>query len=146
MTRQNAAIEKRKLNQNDANAISAAQRVDQTTYYTPLVDIAENNDAFLFQADLPGVKSGDVDISYHNGTLTIEGKVHPRHPEGDAEADGEPQYIWREYGVGHFYRQFTIDAPIDVDGIRAELKNGELSLYVPKAESAKTRKIQIKAS
>jgi HSP20 family protein len=54
--------------------------------------------------------------------------------------------FWSEYGVGHFYRQFTINTDVNVDGIKAELKNVVLDLYVPKAESAKTRKIQIKIS
>jgi HSP20 family molecular chaperone IbpA len=130
------AIEKR---ENTGTVNVAAERIDQGTWYTPLVDIIENNDAFIFQADLPGVKAGDVDVSYENGVLTIAGKALPRQPQGN-------RYVWNEYGVGSFYRQFTLNTPIDVDGIKAELKNGVLELLVPKAESAKTRKIQIKTS
>jgi len=115
------------------------EQLEQATYYTPLCDIAETPEAFLFQADLPGTSAGVVDISYENGTLTIQSKVAPRQP-------AETRYVWQEYGVGHFYRSFNINTPINADGIKAELKNGVLSLYVPKAESAKTRKIQIQAS
>ena len=115
---------------------SRPEPTEQATYYTPLCDIAETPDAFLFQADLPGVKADQVDISFENRVLTISSKVQPRQPEAT-------RYVWREYGVGHFYRSFNIDTPVNVDGIKAELKNGVLSLYVPKAESAKTRKIQI---
>lgn len=132
----NTAIEKREKNQNEVNV---PERIDAGTFFTPLVDIIENSDAFMFHADLPGVKAGDVDVSYENGVLTITGKAHPRQPDGQA-------YMWREYGVGHFYRQFTLNTPIDPEGIKAELKNGVLELYVPKAESAKTRKIEIKTS
>lgn len=54
--------------------------------------------------------------------------------------------MWREYGVGHFYRQFTLNTPINPDAIRAQFKNGVLELYVPKAEHAKVRKIAIKSA
>jgi HSP20 family protein len=133
----NTSLEKRQ--QPDNNIVNVPERMDQQTYYTPLVDIIETPEAFIFQADLPGVKPGDVDISFENGALTIEGKVQPRRPEN-------ANYLWREYGVGHFYRSFTLGTPVDVDGIKAELKNGELTLTVPKHESAKTRKIEIKTS
>src|SRR6185295_2114227 len=125
MSNTNTAIEKR---QNETVNIPQRAQDQEMTYYTPLVDIYENADGFVFQADLPGVKTGEVDVSYENGALTIEGKVTPRQPHQG--------YTWREYGVGHFYRSFNINTPIEVDGIRAELKNGELSIYVPKAESA----------
>ena len=132
----NTAIEKR---ENQGSSVNVPERIDQGTWYTPLVDIIENNDAFIFQADLPGVAAGNVDVSYNNGVLTIEARVDPRQPQGH-------NYVWREYGSGHFYRQFTLNTPIDPDAIRAELKNGVLELYVPKAETARTRKIEIRTS
>ncbi|WP_428939908.1 Hsp20/alpha crystallin family protein [Fontivita pretiosa] len=121
------------------NVASVPERIEQATYFTPLVDIIETPDEFIFQADLPGVKAGDVDITYENGVLTIQGKVNPRQP-------ADQIYVWQEYDVGHFYRQFTLNTPINADAIRAELKNGVLELHVPKAESARTRKIQVKSS
>jgi HSP20 family protein len=119
-----------------AGTVNVPERIEQTAYYTPLVDVIESEDAFLFQADLPGVKAGDVDVTYESDVLTIQAKVNPRQPAGH-------RYVWREYGVGHFYRSFTVDTPVNVDGIRAEMKNGVLELYVPKAESSKPRKIKI---
>lgn len=127
------AIQKRE------NTISIPDRMEQATWFTPLVDIVETGDAFIFQADLPGVKVGDVDITYENNVLTIQGKVNPRQP-------AQQRYIWREYGVGHFYRQFTLNTPINADAIKAELKNGVLELHVPKAESARSRKIRINSA
>jgi HSP20 family molecular chaperone IbpA len=129
----NTAIEKRE------NTAGLPERTEQATYFTPLVDIIENNDEFLFQVDLPGVKAGDVDVSYENGVLSIEGKVHPRQNPAQG-------YVWREYGVGHFYRQFSVGTPVNPDGIKAELKGGVLELHVPKSESAKTRRIEIKTT
>ena len=129
----NTAIEKRE------KTTSVPERVEQATYFTPLVDVIETGEEFLFQADLPGVEAGDVDVSYENGTLTIAGKAHPRQPAGRG-------YVWQEYGVGHFYRQFSLATAIDPDGIKAELKNGVLDLRLPKAESAKTRRIEIQSA
>src|ERR671912_3076042 len=91
----NTSLEKRQ--QPDSNIVNVPERMDQQTYYTPLVDIIETPEAFIFQADLPGVKPGDVDISFENGALTIAGKVAPRQP-------ARHNYIWREYEVGHFHR------------------------------------------
>jgi HSP20 family protein len=131
----NTTVEKRE----QTTPAPAPERISQGVYFTPLVDIIENNDAFVFQADVPGVKAGDIDVSFENGVLSLEGKCHPRQTDDQG-------YVWREYRVGNFYRQFTINAPVHVEGIKAELKNGELILTVPKAESAKTRKIEIKAA
>ena len=132
----NTAIEKR---ENQGSSVNVPERIDQGAWYTPLVDIIENNDAFIFQADLPGASAGDIDVSYENGVLTVAANANPRQPQGH-------RYVWREYGVGHFYRSFTINSPVNVDAIKAELKNGVLELYVPKAESARPRKIQIKTA
>jgi HSP20 family protein len=132
----NTAIERR-----SDNTVNIPQRKDESqqqvnTWYTPLVDIIETGEAFLFQADLPGVSPDDLDVSFQNGVLSIEGKVRPRPAEN---------YVWQEYGHGHFYRQFSINTPVDADKIKAELKNGVLELHVPKAESARTRRIEIKS-
>jgi len=126
------AVEKR-----ESNTVNIPERIDEGVYYTPLVDIVENDDGFVFQADLPGVKREDLDISYDNGTLTILGKVNSRQKP-------DQQYVWREFGVGHFYRSFSLNTEVDVDSITAELNNGVLTLRVPKATGARTRKIQIK--
>ena len=133
----NTAIEKRA--QQQPQQVNVPERLDEGVWYTALCDIVETDDAFVFQADLPGVKPGDLDVSYENGTLTIDARVQSRQQPST-------QYAWREYGVGHFHRSFTISSPINVDGIKAELKNGELTLHVPKAESAKPRRIKIQSA
>jgi HSP20 family molecular chaperone IbpA len=142
----NTALQKRQnSNEISTNIVNVPDRTtarsaeQYTTYYTPLVDIEETGEAFIFHADLPGVRSEDLDVRFDNGTLTIDGKVHPRGPAARG-------YLWREYGVGHFNRSFSLSTPIDVDGIKAELRNGELTLTVPKAASARRRKIPIESS
>lgn len=125
--------------QKNENQAAAPERIEQTTYFTPLVDIIETDDAFIFNADVPGVRPEDADISYDNGVLTLLARAKPRQPE-------DVRYLWREYEVGPFYRQFVINFPVDPNGVRAELRNGELTLTVPKSESAKTHKIQIRSA
>ena len=138
----NTAIEKKT---SDTQTVNVPQRAEQQsrqaaeTYYAPLVDVTENADAFVFQADLPGARAEGLDVTFENGTLTIQARVQPRQAQGHS-------YLWREYGVGHFYRSFNIDTPVNADGIKAELRNGVLELYVPKAEAARSRKIAIQAS
>ena len=142
---QRISIEKRDSQQRDsqqppqAPTLDQRNGADQLTYYVPLVDIVETNDAFLFQADLPGVRSEDVDIQFQNGVLTLSAKAQPRQP-------AQSRFLWREYGVGQFNRSFTIETPVDADNIRAELKHGVLSLYVPKAQAARARKVKIQSS
>ena len=70
--------------------------------YTPMVDIAETDDGFVFEADLPGT-SGDVDVTCEDGVLTISAKVRPRQPEGQA-------FVRQEYGVGDS-AAFSASAP-----------------------------------
>lgn len=120
-----------------AQPAAPAEPLDDGPVYTPLVDIVETNDGYTFYADLPGVKAGDLNITYEDETLTIDAKVTPRQPKGQA-------YLVQEYGVGRFARSFSTGGPVDPQGIRAELKDGELCLFVPKAESAKLRKIEVK--
>jgi HSP20 family protein len=104
--------------------------------YTPRVDIVETEAELLLLADLPGVKPEDVDVRFDNGELIIDGRCAPRH-EG-------ANYLLSEYGVGDFYRAFSISQRIDWQKISAELKNGVLTVHLPKAETVKPKKITVK--
>ncbi len=113
--------------------------IDSGPRFIPLVDIVETGEAYIFYADLPGVKPADLNITYEDGALTIDGKVAPRQPAAQ-------KYLAREYDVGSFSRSFKIATDVDPDAIKAELKDGVLKLEIPKAESAKVKKIAIKTS
>jgi HSP20 family protein len=104
--------------------------------FTPRVDIMETEEESLLLADLPGVKPEDVDVRFENGELIIDGRCAPRHQGAN--------YLLSEYGVGDFYRAFTISEQIDWQKISAELKNGVLTVHLPKAETVKPRKITVK--
>jgi len=103
----------------------------------PPVDIFENDDGFLIVADLPGVSADKVDIRLENGELTIHGAWSLPEPEGAALAG--------EYRPADYKRSFYVPDSIDVDRIAADLKDGVLSLHLPRSEAVKPRSIQVRA-
>jgi len=106
--------------------------------YVPNVDIVEQEDKFLLLADMPGVRPDDLEINYERGELTLRGRVAPRQ---DPE---RTDYLLREYGVGDFDRSFRIGEGIDADKIEAELRDGVLTLHLPKTQELVPRKITLK--
>jgi HSP20 family molecular chaperone IbpA len=106
--------------------------------YRPDVDIVEKEDELLILADMPGVKSDDIDIKFEDGTLAIYGRVT------NGRIDRE-KFLLQEYGIGDYYRNFRISEQIDASKISAEMANGVLTLHLPKAEQAKPRKIKVAA-
>jgi len=105
--------------------------------YTPRVDICETVNELMLYADVPGVRPEDVDLRYQQGELHLHCRVQPRHR--DAE------FLLQEYGVGDFYRVFTIHESIDSTRIEAGCKNGVLVVHLPKMEAVKPRQINVKA-
>jgi HSP20 family protein len=106
--------------------------------FAPQMEVRETNDAFIFKADLPGLRKDDVDISVHGNRLQISGKREQEHEE----REGERIYAY-ERSYGNFTRVFTLPETADVDKITCDLKEGVLSLVVPKKPGAQPRKIQI---
>jgi HSP20 family protein len=106
--------------------------------FTPRFEVKERPDAFVFMADMPGVKDDDVDISLQNGVLTISGT---RNTEDKVE--GEATYVYeRQYGS--FSRSFALPEVADPDKVEARLSNGVLTLKVGKKQEARPRKIDLK--
>lgn len=114
------------------------ERIESGPTYRPNVDIIENENELLLLADMPGVKAEQVEINYEQGQLSIAGRVSPRQKP-------EIAYLLREYGVGDFVRTFQVGEGIDAGKIEAEIKNGVLTLHLPKAESMKARAIPVVA-
>jgi HSP20 family molecular chaperone IbpA len=107
--------------------------------FIPPVDIFENENAITLLADMPGVAPDDVNIDVRENTLTLAGEIKPF--ENADESD-----ILIEYDIGQYYRQFTLPELVDQDKIDAQLKDGVLTLVLPKAEAAKPKKIEIKSN
>ncbi len=110
---------------------------EQERYITPPVDIYENATGLTLVADLPGVDQGGLDIRVEDDILTLKARINHVAP-------GTP--IAREYDLLNFFRQFELSDEVNVDGIRAELKHGVLTLNLPKKEKAKPRKIDVSVS
>ena len=104
-------------------------------YYSPTVDIYETDDSITLLADLPGVGKEHLDINVEDKQLIITGLVE--------EPEERLQSIYAEYGIGGYTRSFKLGDTIDQAGINASLKDGVLTLVLPKAERLKPRKVEI---
>jgi HSP20 family protein len=105
--------------------------------WTPAVDIAETADEYLINIELTEVNRDDVKISARDGVLTIEGQRRVEQPSGLT-------YHRLERGHGTFARRFTLAEDVEVEGIRAEHREGMLYLHLPKHEEPPTKSIHIK--
>jgi HSP20 family protein len=105
-------------------------------FYTPPVDIFENNEEYLLYAEIPGASENDVDVTIEKNVLTITAKVNVDVPEGY-------RLFYSEYGIGDYKRSFELGNEIDQDKIEATVKNGILKLHLPKIQPT-VKKIQIK--
>lgn len=126
------------LSKHEQGDVATVERTRKGVTYSPRIDIWENDEELILYADLPGVAPEDLDIRFENRELTLNGKVRPRH-EHLSFLDGE-------YGIGDFYRTFSIGETIDAEKISADLRNGVLALHLPKVEAVKPRRIEVTSS
>jgi HSP20 family protein len=108
--------------------------------WMPLTDISEDNENFYLKADLPGIKKEDVKISYTDCTISISGE---RSQEKETK---ERKFHRIERSYGKYYRSFNVPAEIKEDKIKAEFKDGQLTITIPKADEVKPKEIDIKVS
>ena len=104
--------------------------------FTPAVDIFEKEEALVLLADLPGVGADGLTIDLRDNTLTLTGDI------GGYEVPGGDE-VMVEYGVGKYYRQFSLSEKIDQEGIDAKLADGVLRLTLPKVGRAVPRRITV---
>jgi HSP20 family molecular chaperone IbpA len=116
----------------------AVERTRNGMTFSPRIDICEKEDELLLFADMPGVTADGLDIRFENHELTIHGRVAPRHKD--------VEYLYAEYGTGDFFRTFSIGESVDASRISGELRNGVLTLHLPKTEEVKPRRIEVRAS
>jgi len=107
-------------------------------YYSPAVDIFETEEAITLLADLPGVDKEQLDINVEDRQLTVTGLVK--------EPEHRLQPVYTEYGVGGYTRSFKLGDTVDQSKISASLKDGVLTLVLPKADRLQPRKIEITTS
>jgi HSP20 family protein len=108
--------------------------------WAPSVDILEKENEVLIKAELPGVESKDVAVTVDNNVVTIKGE---RHLEKDVKKES---YHRMERAYGSFSRSFTLPNTLDASNVRAEYKDGLLTLNLPKKAAAKSRTVEINAA
>jgi HSP20 family molecular chaperone IbpA len=119
-----------------ANATETAAPIAHTN--TPLIDIHEGPDGLILEADLPGVTEDNLNIHLEDNVLVLHARVPSPFPE-------TARLLHEEFRVTDFYRSFILSDEVERSRISAELKQGVLRLVLPKAERAKTRRIEIKS-
>ncbi len=102
------------------------------------LDVRSTPDALLVEAELPGVKPEDVEITVENGTLTI------RAEDRTERTDGQGDWLVREISRGTLMRTVTLPTGLEADKAEATFEHGVLSMRIPKAEQVKPRQIQIR--
>ncbi|CAG8888800.1 unnamed protein product [Penicillium egyptiacum] len=128
----------------------SARNQSATRSFSPRFDIRESEEAYHFDGELPGIDQKDIDIEFSDPqTLVIKGRSEREyHTEPPAEAkEGETRPTHRfwasERSVGEFQRIFSFPAAVDQQNVKASLKHGILSIKVPKATTATSKKITI---
>jgi HSP20 family protein len=105
--------------------------------FLPAADIFEGENDLTVILEMPGVEKSDVDIHVKDGALNVDGRLDLTKYRG-------LQPLYTEYNIGHYSRSFHLSNRIDQNKIAAEMKDGVLTLKLPKAEEAKARTIQVK--
>ncbi len=108
--------------------------------WVPAVDIVEEKDHFLLQADLPGVNSADIEVSMDDGVLSVAGE---RHSENRGEIEGVRRI---ERVSGRFDRRFSLPETADAEHITAKSSNGILAVTIPKLPAVQARRITVEAA
>ncbi len=108
--------------------------------WQPQVDITETENAYKVHAENPGVSPQDVDVTLHNGILTVKGEktTSREHEQGKTKH--------RERTYGSFSRQFTLPETTDEDGVKAKAVNGVLEIEIPKVQARKPLNINVTSS
>jgi len=108
--------------------------------WVPPVDIQETDHALVVKADVPDMEMKDIDVRLENGTLTLRG-----HRQFDAKkSEGGWHRVERSYGT--FERAFTLPDTVDPEGVKADYKNGVLTVVLPKKELAKPRQVKVEVA
>lgn len=124
----------RELLQNDG--VDYGRWADKNVWNPPF-EVKETKDAYVFRADLPGVKQADIDVQLTGDRLTISGKR-----EAQTTTEKEAYYAY-ERTFGSFTRSFTLPAGVSADQARADLKEGVMTLVLPKSSDGQTKRIAV---
>jgi HSP20 family protein len=105
--------------------------------WVPAVDLYEDKDNLVVRAEVPGMKKEDIEISLHDGYLTLSGERKQEQKYESAEAYRSERFL------GRFQRTINLPCQVDADKIKATYTDGVLTVTLPKAEEAKPKQIQV---
>ena len=108
--------------------------------WTPALDVYEDKENFIVKAELPEMKNEDIDVSLHDGSLSISGERKSETKHEDAEVHRAERFF------GRFQRTVTLPAPVAADKVKAQYKDGVLTVTLPKTEEAKPKQIDVSVS
>lgn len=109
----------------------------ETSHWCPTVDIIEEADKFLIQADIPGVAPEKIEVHMEEGVLTLKGEKKHSHSEN------KEGFTRQERSIGTFYRRFSLPDTADPESISAKSEHGVLFISIPKKEKGAARQIKV---
>ena len=108
--------------------------------WTPALDVYEDKDNVTVKAELPGLKREEIEVSLHDGTLSISGERKGEEKHQDAEVYRAERFF------GKFQRTVTLPTPVAAEKVKAQYKDGILTVTLPKTEEAKPKQIDVSVS
>ena len=126
----------RRMIEQSFSGFMAPALLNEASTWSPLVDIEEEDNAYLLDVDLPGVKPDDINIEVVNNELTINGEIKERERKGVVRR--------RTRRVGRFAYRVMLPNQVDTEKIEARFDSGVLNLRIPKAEKARRKRIEVK--
>jgi HSP20 family protein len=108
--------------------------------WTPALDVYEEKDSFVVRAELPGMKKEEIEVSFHDGSLSLSGERKSETKHEDAEVYRAERFF------GRFQRTISLPATVAADKIKAAYKDGVLTVTLPKTEEAKPKQIDVSIS
>ena len=108
--------------------------------WTPALDVYEEKDDIVVRAELPGMKKEEIDVSLHDGSLSISGERRNEKKFEDAEVHRTERF------VGRFQRTVALPTPVAGDRVKAQYKDGILTITLPKTEEAKPKQIDVQVN
>ena len=133
-------VDKQELQVQEKREVEKGQEATvPTRAFMPNADVFETDDTLTVVLEMPGVDRGNIAINVENGLLTVEGRINFAKYEG-------LQPVYSEYNVGPYRRSFRLSSHVNQDKISAEMRDGVITLVLPKAEEAKPRRIEVKTT
>jgi HSP20 family protein len=124
----------------DGNLGRTSREASTLSAWAPAVDIVENEKELVLKADLPDLNEKDIDVRIENNMLTFSGE---RKYEKDVKEDN---FLRVERAYGSFSRSFSLPNTVNTEAIKAEYKNGVLTVRVPKREEARPKQVKVAVS